>query len=587
MKNNDFSTLNRSQTTNILSLNSSVEKIIAFKHATVVDIILDTEHPYFTNKKTTYRTETAQLIGSRFNDIPMNYKSLISDPRDVDISFIGRAKIRILDSEIKTPDEKLPWAICLDSTITQYPLINEQVLVIKLGDDYFYTKPLNNFNFIGTNVNFSVESSHNITGLSSKPNSKEINENRQSYTCFPSKNDKNETNKVGYGYLGNYFILNPYIRSIKKHEGDTVIESRFGQSIKMSAYDDDRKNDNGLDKGNNIVGSSYTLIDKLKKSSDGGFGNPRITIRNKQRNIAADTIIKPVHPRLPAVKKIDADNYAEKNYGGQIEGDINNDGSTIDITSGVTKSNWKTTVYKSIFSVKNSGESNVETNEEQSNYCPEGATTFEIPILNKDQIIINTDRLILSSRLNETMHFSKKRYAICTDSEYTVDANNQIVLTTNNLTCINSPQIFLGQWGETNEPALLGQTTTDWLYDLCNWLLDHVHWYHHVHPHPHGHVDAGRISNLNTKDANPDQTQIPVQQLTLKALRDNLHKNMSRRVYLTGGGYAPGSNGVKPAGSRSECEEPIKINLVNGSGVVGNFKGRNRREGPLQIQIEK
>ena len=203
-----------------------------------------------------------------------------------------------------------------------------------------------------------------------------------------------------------------------------------------------------------------------------------------------------------------------------------------------------------------------------------------------DQIVINSDRLILSSRFNETFHYSKKRYSIITDAEYSVDANDNIVTNTNNVTCINSPQIFLGQFGETNEPALLGQTSVDWLYDLCNWLLDHIHWYHHVHPHPHGHPDAGRPTRLNTSNSSPNQTQTPVQQLKLKLLRDNLHKLMSRRVYLTGGGYAPGSNGIKPINSGGECKEPVKVNIYTGEGVVGTFKGRNRREGPSQIEFK-
>jgi hypothetical protein len=107
-----------------------------------------------------------------------------------------------------------------------------------------------------------------------------------------------------------------------------------------------------------------------------------------------------------------------------------------------------------------------------------------------------------------------------------------------------------------------------------------------VHPHPHGHQDAGAINQQNTMDAQPNQTQIPVQQITLKLLRDNLHKTLSRRVFLTGGGYAPGSNGVKPPGSGAECRDPVKINIVTGEGVVGDFKGRNRREGPVQIEFE-
>ena len=374
------------------------------------------------------------------------------------------------------------------------------------------------------------------------------------------------------GYFGNYFILNPFIRSVRKFEGDTIIESRFGQSIRFSAYDDSRGNDKGLYPSYAINGNL------LKDSKDGGYGNPKVTIRNRQRNIAQNKE-QQLHPKLPPIPSI---TEKEKNYGGQIDEDINNDGSTIQITSGVTISDWKTTVYKSIFGITSEN----KPTEEQTKFNPKGSSNFIFPTLNRDQIVINTDRLVLSSRFAETFHFSKKRYSVVTDSEYTVDANDQIVLTTNNLTCLNSPQIFLGQYGETNEPALLGQTTVDWLYDLCNWLLDHVHWYHHVHPHPHSHDDAGQITVENTNDAIPDQTQIPVQQIKLKLLRDSLHKSLSRRVFLTGGGYAPGSNGIKPPGSGGECKDPVEINTVTGAGVVGDFKGRNRREGPVQIEFE-
>jgi hypothetical protein len=543
---------------NILSANPN------FQLAVVVDIILDENHPYMGKNQNDPNTYSSPTI--KYQQIPVNYNTNVPSPSDIDYSYIGRAKIRILSLEKQTAVEKLPWAIPLDNTITQYPLINEQVMVLKIGDSYFYTKPLSKFNFVGTNGDFVTEKSASDTSNSAIPYLKPTN--KESYISHPVFTSLNQT-----GFFGNYFIVNPYIRSVKKYEGDTSIESRFGQSIRFSAYDDNRL----IDK--NITDSSYVLDKNLfKKSSAGGYGNPKITIRNRQRNISRD-VDQFVHPKLPKISKIDGQ---EKNYGGQIDEDINHDGSTIEISSGATQSKWKTTIYKSVFGVS----ADNDPIEEQTKFNPDNSTKFVMPVLTGDQVVINTDRLVLSSRFAETLHFSKKRYAVVTDNEYSVDANDQVVITTNRLTCLNSPQIFLGQYGETNEPAMLGQTTVDWLYDLCNWMLDHVHWYHHVHPHPHGHEDAGAINQQNTMDAQPNQTQIPVQQITLKLLRDNLHKTLSRRVFLTGGGYAPGSNGVKPPGSGAECRDPVKINTVTGEGVVGDFKGRNRREGPVQIEFE-
>ena len=548
--------------TNILSANPN------FQAAVVVDIILDKGHPFFGKNQDDPNAYPAPSI--KYQQIPVNYNTAVPNPSDVDYSYIGRAKVRILSLEKQTAVEKLPWAIPLDTTITQYPLINEQVLVIKVGDNYYYSKPLSKFNFVGTNGDFVTEKSASDTANSAIPYRKPLDPKQswESYISHPVFTNLNQT-----GFFGNYFVINPYIRAIKKYEGDTTIESRFGQSIRFGAYDDNRL----IDK--NITDSSYILDKNLfRKSSAGGYGNPKIVIRNRQRNISKD-VDQLIHPKLPKIPKVDDQ---EKNYGGQIEEDINHDGSTIEISSGATQSKWKTTVYKSVFGV------NVDNKptEEQVKFNPDNSTKFVLPSLNGDQIVINTDRLVLSSRFAETLHFSKKRYAVVTDDECTIDANDQIVMTTNRLACLNAPQIFLGQYGETNEPALLGQTTVDWLYDLCNWLLDHVHWYHHVHPHPHTHEDAGAINQQNTNDANPDQTQIPVQQIALKLLRDNLHKTMSRRVFVTGGGYAPGSNGVKPAGSGGDCKDPVNINTVTGEGVVGDFKGRNRREGPVQIEFE-
>jgi len=552
----DVSKSNKSPQLNDQQIKDLVDIRSPIQLAVVVDIIFDENH-----------IKLLDAYKQKINPqtVPLNYKNEPANENDVDFSYIGRAKVRILSQEKKSSFEKLPWAIPLEQTITQYPLINELVLVQKVGNNYYYSKPLNKFNF-PNNIDYTVETVYSEEGKPAVPFYFDGSIKRATYTSAPIYSKYNNI-----GYVGDYFISNPFIRLVKKNEGDTIIESRFGQSIRFSAYDDNRQNDKG-------IYPSYNLNELLRESIDGGYGNPKLTIRNRQRNIALDEP-QQLHPKLPPIPKITP---IEKNFGGQIPEDINNDGSTIQLTSGRTSSDWKTTVYKSIFGKTPNG----EPTEEQVRFNPKNSTPFVFPTLNRDQIVINTDRLILSSRFAETLHFSKKRYAVTTDSEYTVDANDNVVITTNNTATINAPQIFLGQYGETNEPALLGQTTVDWMYDLCNWLLDHVHWHHHVHPHPHTHPRSGNATPENTKDANPDQTQIPVQQIKLQLLRDNLHKTLSRRVFVTGGGYAPGSNGVKPIGSGGECKDPVVINTVTGAGAVGDFKGRNRREGPVQVEFE-
>ena len=60
---------------------------------------------------------------------------------------------------------------------------------------------------------------------------------------------------------------------------------------------------------------------------------------------------------------------------------------------------------------------------------------------------------------------------------------------------------------------------------------------------------------------------------SLIVLRDNLNLLMSRRVFVTGGGLAPGVNGKSISGGTT----PITISTSSGVGVPGGWKGKNRR----------
>ena len=492
--------------------------------AVVLDVILDDTHPIIKQNK----IDVANF--------PDNYKNQTPTKNDLDCTWIGRALVRMCFSQQGMAREKLSWALPLDASgVVEYPLVNEVVIVVKYFDTLYYTKRLNLKGFVNNDANFKIEkvyginSGNPINGPTSLTTNKEFK------------------NSDSIGGLGEYFLYNNKIRRLRKFEGDTAIESRFGQSIRFSAYDNIRDNDQSsyIDyKGDKSINPSFI---------NSGGGNPMLLIRNRQRKISTDSP-QTVHPKLPPIPVI---SEAEKNVGGIVSEDINHDGSSIHMTSGMTVSKWTTTVYKSIFA---------DGKEEQPLYSPAQCSEFVFPTLNNDQIVINSDRLVFSSRFAETFHFSKKRYGIVTDAEYTVDAHDQIVLTTNNKTVINSPVIYLGQYDETNEPVILGQTGVDWLYDLCNWLLAHTHWYNHSHPDAQG----GSVGNSDS-----DITQLSVQQQQLILLRDSLHKLLSRRVFVTGGGHALGADGVMPVGFNGST--PITINTATGAGVPGGFKGVNRR----------
>lgn len=534
---------------------NDINSTIQFEPAVVLDIILDELHP--------------EMIKGHCIDINQWSEDCMGEkPSDIDYDFtwIGRAKIRLLNSQPMISKEGLQWAMPLDNNISEFPLVNEIVAVVNYQGSLYYTKKINYKNFVNTNSDFGFEMKYGAA----MGNREELSNPEDEFVDFKGPVSK-LTADGGYGFqgaLGRYFLYNPNIRSLKRFEGDTLIESRFGSSVRFGSYDDVRENDKGYSNDPNAPFDGYDnyAIRKNKRNNKNNFdfldgkkyevggGNPMILIRNRQRPLKKNNEIQ-LHAKLPAIPKIDSTNDfsdPEKNVGGYLLEDINNDGSSIHITSGCTISKFVTTCYKQLFSL--------DTGEEVNSFCPWHATEFKYPVLNKDQIVINSDRIILSSRFAETFHYSKKRYSVVTDNEYTVDAHQQIVLTSNTKTVINSPAIYLGQYDETNEPALLGQTSVDWLYDLCEWLKIHTHLYEHSHP------DAG--------NASPNQTQERIQLPQLIALQNRLDKLLSRRVFVTGGGYAPGDNG----GKITDGTAPVSINTTTGQGVPGGFKGSKRRE---------
>jgi hypothetical protein len=214
------------------------------------------------------------------------------------------------------------------------------------------------------------------------------------------------------------------------------------------------------------------------------------------------------------------------------------------MTSGKTISEFITTCNKVLF------QSDIK--EEQSNFSPDAATNFKYPTLDGDQVIINSDRLIFSSRAKETFHFSKKRLAMVTDDEFTIDAHKQIVLTTNDKTTINSPKIYLGAFDDADEPVLLGRTSVFWIYQLCNWmiaqtdlLISQAEEWHAVHIHE---KDSRKDEQVAPKaDWSNKMKEYAASLKNMKQdlidLRDKLPTLMSTRVFTVGGGGAPGYDG--------------------------------------------
>lgn len=262
--------------------------------AVVIDVIRDENHPIFKNKK-----EYPKISE---NEWPQNY----NEKDTPDYSWIGRVKARQIVEQESTPVEEIDWLIPLENTIRELPLVNELVIVSSYMGSKYYSRRLNTRNFISTSADFRYE--HRYGKSKNGINS----ENSAALVGAKIPSDiSTESNKYGL-YLGKYFKANNKIRPLKHYEGDTIIESRFGSSIRFGCYVDKQELDIGTSKGH---GEGY----------DKNLGNPMVLIRNRQRPTIGD----------------------EQKYQYNILEDINRDGSSIQITSGNTISEFLSTISHS------------------------------------------------------------------------------------------------------------------------------------------------------------------------------------------------------------------------------------------------
>lgn len=259
--------------------------------AVVIDVIRDETHPVFKSNA------TKPFVSKE------EWPEGFNDPLVIDYaSWVGRVKVRMLYSQTNLPISELSWAMPLEASITEFPLINEVVIVSRYMSSVYYSRRLNDKNFINNNADYRHEMRSGggvpITKNKSANLSKTLNKSNVSYI----------SNQIGSN-LGKYFKANNMIRPLKHYEGDTIVESRFGSSVRFGNFVDSPAYDIGTSTGD---GESYS----------GNLGNPMILIRNRQRSLVG----------------------SELQYGHTIMEDVNRDGSSIQITSGKTLSKFTHTL---------------------------------------------------------------------------------------------------------------------------------------------------------------------------------------------------------------------------------------------------
>jgi hypothetical protein len=368
----------------------------------------------YKNKSTNKKSRTSSVTGIVIDvildddtspDLSINDTDNFSTSKDT--RFVGCVlvkKTKSLESSFKYTGEPIPPF----NTDEDLPLKNEEVELIKLGNSLYYKR----LNSTDLNVGNAFEGK---TTRSFKADEKESPSGDYSSTSSTGTSKSSATDNDEK--IGKYFEPTQ-VNRLLKYEGDKIIESRFGQSIRFSGYNNQ---DEEL--------------------------SPTIIIRNRQNSES-----------LSKLKRFDS-----------VEEDVNKDGSTILLSSNKYKIDFQPGT------VDDGGSSDFETN----------PINFELPqeYTGFDQMLLSSERIILSAKSQEMIFFSKGNYGFISDGKFTIDNGNggadldfgdDVNITTDrnngNFSVNTGNGNILLNTDNTNEAIVRGNT----LVDLLTQLIDAI-----------------------------------------------------------------------------------------------------------------
>lgn len=356
---------------------------------------------------------------------------------NLDGSNCGDIKVRYTAADDRNvPTEYLNWASPIDSSIEDYPLVNETVLVFHALGRLFYTRRINSTKKVGDSTWPSLEA---ILGPQVSSNDKVDALRRAAAGVEPYETNIRAATEVG----SQVPKQNPNAFRLRACQGDTIIYGRYGSTIRM---------------GSNLF-----------------------TQNVEETQFPTPNLLMTVGPSTPTEVSTDVKNAPRSIYSTMYE-NINRDKSSIWMVS-----NQKVSfVPATINSVNHQISSSDPTNE----YT--GA-----------QIFINSDRIVLNSKLNEIALFSSneinlssiKSITLDTDSSVTMTADSGITLdtqgdvfirgktisfksdtdlsykTAGNYSIVGS-KIFIGSNGDTTQPMVLGTSLAIFMQQLVSILLN-------------------------------------------------------------------------------------------------------------------
>jgi hypothetical protein len=328
-----------------------------------------------------------------------------------DGSNLGQAKVRLIPHDQNTPIQELNDAYPMDINIQAFPLVGEQVMIFKASGTLFYTR-----------LSLKRKLTENVTRSTQRKFTERLIATGARVLTAVTGVPANYTDIRDSSQDPARFISNPSVRFARAYVGDILMQGRYGQTIRL---------------GSSLFKKSNVILPKPNILLTAGFWST---------------------PRMLSTEEITPYSLTEEN--------INKDRSSI----------WMVSEQEVPFVA-----STIDGRCHQ----------LSSPNKTKDyigaQIFVNSDRVILNSKQREISLFSKAEInlnalgaiSLDTDSDIflrsfgsiNLKANGPIYLegtsidmvASKNLTYntagdygISGKRIFIGKYGDTTQPMVLG-----------------------------------------------------------------------------------------------------------------------------------
>ena len=189
------------------------------------------------NVVSTQITQTGPITPSTSKGFGFVYSVILDETHPViknsngskKVSYIGAIEYRFAN-DVASDDENLPIAFPFDKTFKNLPVKNETVEIYQNGSVAMYRRIGQD---ITPNINSDQKAITKHYGEKTKLDNKGQEYSNVQKTGITKTNASPTQQLDGFG---SYFKTEKGIHKLKMYEGDSLYESRFGQSIRFSGY---------------------------------------------------------------------------------------------------------------------------------------------------------------------------------------------------------------------------------------------------------------------------------------------------------------------------------------------------------------